>query len=175
MNVQELSRKYAYAVFSHALEDWLTVLGAVQSSLSSNSGLSEKLQNASLTFSEKQAAIDEVIPQDCSQPTRNFLYMLVREGDVGLLNEITSDLDRMSTGGTQVQVAYVTTAVELSDNDKDKFRQKLSSQYGDNLDFVFRIDTTILGGAIIQIGDKLIDGSVATRLNTMSNALGVKA
>ena len=175
MNAQELSQIYAYAVFSHALEDWLTVLGDVQNSLTDNSELLEKLKNTSLTFSKRRTAIDDVIPQNCSQPIRNFLYVLVREGNIGLLGEITTNLDRKTTGESQVQTAYVTTAVELSSNDKEKFRQKLSTQYGNNLDFTFRIDSTIIGGAIFQIGDKLIDGSLETRLNAMSNALGVKA
>ena len=90
------------------------------------------------------------------------------------MEKVLLDLEHMAQGGPQVQVAHVTTAVALSDSEKEKFRKKLRSQYGDNLEFVFRVDQSILGGAIVQVGDKVIDGSVATRLEAMSNALGVK-
>ena len=50
----------------------------------------------------------------------------------------------------------------------------LRDQYGENLEFVFNVDSTILGGAVVQIGDKVIDGSISTRLESMGNILGVK-
>jgi F-type H+-transporting ATPase subunit delta len=73
-----------------------------------------------------------------------------------------------------VQTARVTTAIALSDSEKEEFRQKLRRQYGDNLDFVFSVNPTIIGGVIVQVGDKVMDGSVSARLQAMGNALGVK-
>jgi F-type H+-transporting ATPase subunit delta len=72
-------------------------------------------------------------------------------------------------------VARVITALSLSDDEKEQFRQKLAAQHGDALEFDFQVDPAILGGAIVQVGDKVIDGSVVTRLASMSNALGVKS
>jgi F-type H+-transporting ATPase subunit delta len=86
-----------------------------------------------------------------------------------------AELERMIRGGPQVQVARVTTAVSLSEQEKDAFRKKLAAQYGESLGFDFSVDPALLGGAIVQVGDKLIDGSVATRLEALSNALGVKS
>jgi F-type H+-transporting ATPase subunit delta len=80
----------------------------------------------------------------------------------------------MVRGGPLMQVARVTTALPLSDQEKDEFRRKLAAQYGQSLDFDFSVDPAILGGAIVQVGDKVIDGSVATRLESMSSALGVR-
>ena len=73
-----------------------------------------------------------------------------------------------------MQVARVTTAAALSDNEKEQFRQKLRAKYGESLEFVFNVDAAIIGGAIVQVGDKVIDGSLATRLESMSNLLGIK-
>lgn len=174
MKAQELSQKYAKAVFSLALEEWITNLGNVQNGLASDSALLEKLQDSSLAFKEKQAALNKVLPGNIAQPMRNFLYTLLREGDIGLLADVLAAMQRLSHGGPDIQVTYVTTATTLPDEDKNKFQQKLRTKYGENLEFVFNVDPSIIGGAIVQIGDKLIDGSVATRLNAMSNALGVK-
>jgi F-type H+-transporting ATPase subunit delta len=174
VKAQELSQKYAKAVFSLALDEWMVTLGNVNNSLASDSALLEKLQDSSLAFKEKQAALNKVLPSNIAQPMRNFFYTLLREGDVGLLADVLADLERMSRGGPEVQVTYITTATELSKEDKDKFRNKLRTQYGENLEFVFYVDPSIVGGAIVQVGDKLIDGSVATRLNAIGSALGVK-
>ncbi|MEW5958630.1 MAG: ATP synthase F1 subunit delta [Chloroflexota bacterium] len=175
MKAQELSRKYAAAVFSLALEKWLIALHAVQEKLADNPDLAESLQDKDRSFSDRQKQLDQLFPDDIDQAVRNFLYTLVKNGDIGLLKQVLLDLELMAQSGPQVQVALVTTAIALADSEKEKFRQKLRRQYGDNLEFVFRVDPSILGGAIVQVGDKVIDGSVATRLEAMNNALGVKS
>jgi F-type H+-transporting ATPase subunit delta len=175
VKAQELSRKYATAVFSLALESWLNPLNTVQTELANNSALAASLQDKDRSFTERQQALDKLIPGGSSQQLRNFLYTLLKDGDIGLLGEVLAELERMVKGGPLVQVARVTTALPLSDQEKDEIRQKLAAQYGESLEFDFNVDPTILGGAIVQIGDKVIDGSVATRLAAMSNALGVKS
>lgn len=175
MKAQELSRKYATAVFSLALESWLSPLSAVQNELANNPTLATMLQDKDRSFGERQNALDKLIPAGSGQQVRNFLYTLLRDGDIDMLGEVMRELQRMTRGGPQVQVARVTTAVALSEPEKDAFRQKLAVQYGENLEFDFSVDPAILGGAIVQVGDKVIDGSVAARLAAMSNALGVKS
>jgi F-type H+-transporting ATPase subunit delta len=175
VKAQELSHKYATAIFSLALESWLTALNVVQNELTHNSTLAQGLQDSSRSFGERQKELDSIIPKDSNQSVRNFLYTMLREGDIGLLGEVIAELERMMRGGPQVQVARVTTAIALSDQEKEAFHQRLAAKYGENLELDFNVDPAIVGGAIVQIGDKVIDGSVATRLEAMSNALGVKS
>ncbi|GIK36684.1 MAG: F0F1 ATP synthase subunit delta [Chloroflexota bacterium] len=175
MKAQELSRKYATAVFSLALESWLNPLNAVQAELTNNPTLVAGLRDKDRPFSERQHALDRIIPGDSSQQVRNFLYTLLKDGDIGLLGEVMGELERMIRGGPRVQVARVTTALPLSEQEKETFRQKLAAQYGESLAFDFDVDPALLGGAVVQVGDKVMDGSVATRLAAMSNALGVKS
>lgn len=174
MKARELSQKYATAIFGLALEKWVTSLNAVQDRLDADDQLLKKLDNTEHAFSERQQELDNLIPAEADQGVRNFLYTLLEEGDIGLLKQTLTVLEQMSRGGPMVQVTYVTTAVALDDDEKERFRQKLRAQYGDNLEFQFNVDPSILGGAVVQIGDKVIDGSVATRLESMSNVLGVK-
>jgi F-type H+-transporting ATPase subunit delta len=174
VKAQELSRKYATAVFSQALEKWLTALRAVRNELADDTALVGKLTDSGRAFSARQKDLDKIVPSDSDQYVRNFLYTMLKDGNIGLLGEVITELDRMTRGGPQVQVAQVTTALELSNQEKEQFRQKLRSKYGQDLEFAFSVDRAIIGGAIVQIGDKVIDGSVATRLGSMSNLLGVK-
>ena len=174
MKAQTLSRQYATAVLSLALEKWLTPLNAVRDRLTDSPNLAESLQDTGRSFNSRQKELDEIIPANSAQEARNFLYTLLKNGDIGLLGEVLADLERMSRGGPLVQVARVTTAIALSDSDKEKFRQKLRAKYGDNLEFAFHVDPSIVGGAIVQVNDQVIDGSVATRLEAMGNVLGIR-
>ena len=174
MEARELSKKYATAIFSLALENWLTILGAVQEKLAGSADLAKNLDDSSRSFADRQDLLDGIIPADSDQTVRNFLYTLLKNGDVSLLSNVLVDLGQMSRGGTLAQVAYVTTAIALTDDEKERFRKKLQAEYDPNLEISFEVDSAILGGAIVQIGDKLIDGSVQTRLEAMKNMLGVK-
>ena len=174
MKAQTLSRQYATAVLSLVLEKWLTPLNAVRDRLTDSPNLAESLQDTGRSFNSRQKELDEIIPANSAQEVRNFLYTLLKNGDIGLLGEVLADLERMSRGGPLVQVARVTTAIALSDSDKEKFRQKLRAKYGDNLEFAFHVDPSIVGGAIVQVNDQVIDGSVATRLEAMGNVLGIR-
>lgn len=174
MKAQELSKKYASAIFSLALEKWLAALNAVQDKLADDSNLAQNLGNDQRSFVDRQKDLDGVIPADTEQSIRNFFYTLLKNGDINLLGTVLNDLGQMSRGGSLVQSAEVTTAVALSDEEKEQFRQKLRAQYGAGLEFNFIVDPAIIGGAVVRVGDKLIDGSVATRLEAMKNVLGVK-
>jgi F-type H+-transporting ATPase subunit delta len=175
VKAQELSRKYATAVFVQALEKWMAALRAVQDKLADKPDLMSKLEDAKLSFVERQRELDRLIPAESDQHIRNFFYTMLREGDINLLGDVINDLERMVQGGPQVQVARVTTAYPLAEEEKEKFRQTLRQKYGGNLEFDFNVDPTIVGGAIIQIGDKVIDGSLKTRLEAMSNLLRVSS
>ena len=174
MKAQELSLKYAAAIFSLALEKWLKSLQTVQHKLAHDPQLAGSVEDIKRPFSERQKILDGIIPAESDQSVRNFLYTLLENGDLGLLANVLENLEQMSRSGPQAQIAYVTTAVALTDDKKEEFHQRLRSQYGANLEVAFRVDPAIIGGALVQVGDKVIDGSVATRLAAMSSALGVK-
>ena len=174
MKAQELSRKYATAVFSQALDKWLGAVRAVNDRLARDSALADRLKDSSRSFAERQQALDKTIPEGADKEIRNFFYTMLKDGNIALLPDVMADLDRMVRGGPQVQVAVVTTALSLSDAEKEQFRDKLAQKYGDDLEFLFNVDPSIIGGAVVQVGDKIMDGSVATRLGAMRNVLGVK-
>lgn len=174
MKAQELSRKYATAIFSLALEQWLSPLNTVQGALAGNAAFAKQVQDANRSFGERQKELDSIIPAGTSQHVRNFLYTMLKDGNLAALGDVMTELERMTRGGPQVQVAKVTTAITLAEGEMEQFRQKLRAKYGENLEFEFGVDPAIGGGAVVQVGDKVIDGSVATRLAALSNALGVK-
>jgi F-type H+-transporting ATPase subunit delta len=75
-----------------------------------------------------------------------------------------------AAGPTPVEV---TTATPLEPDQRQALETKLISQYGANLAYEYKVDSAILGGMIVRVGDKLIDGSVASRLAALKQTLGV--
>jgi F-type H+-transporting ATPase subunit delta len=68
-------------------------------------------------------------------------------------------------------VATVTTAVPLTDDQFARLEQSLGAQAGRRVRFDAIVDPSVLGGVRVQIGDDVIDGSVASRLNDLRQKL----
>jgi len=67
--------------------------------------------------------------------------------------------------------AHVTTALPLTPNEQDNIKQSLAAKIGQDAEINFKVNPSILGGLIIRVGDKVVDGSVAGQLEGMRKSL----
>jgi F0F1-type ATP synthase delta subunit len=70
-----------------------------------------------------------------------------------------------------VPVALVKTAVPLSLEEEDSFRQHLLARFGEQVQIRFQVDPALLGGAWVRVGDEVMDGSIIGRLSNLRKAL----
>ncbi len=132
------------------------------------------MQAADVEFVQRQPLVDRLLPADADLPVRNLLYALTQRGDLGLLPEIVTSLrQRAARAAAAPAVAEVTSAVPLTDAERALLVARLQAQFGGELDVRYQVDPSILGGLIVRVGDKLIDGSVASKLAAMKQSLGV--
>jgi len=68
----------------------------------------------------------------------------------------------------------VTTAIPLSEAEREKLAEDLSTQLGKDVRLVAQVDPSILGGLLLQVGDRLTDASVAGRLDQLRRKVLVK-
>ena len=65
----------------------------------------------------------------------------------------------------------MTSALPLTAEEKEAVKRDVLSQVGDQATVTFRVDPTILGGLIVRVGDKVLDGSVSGQLESMRQSL----
>jgi len=108
----------------------------------------QKLINASLDEQRQRVLIDE-------------FFSGVKSGQVVVLE------------GVQVSgaSAEVTSALPLTAEEKEAVKQDVLSQVGDQATVTFRVEPAILGGLIVRVGDKVLDGSVSGQLESMRQSL----
>lgn len=167
----ELAQQYARAAYQYSTQEWLTELKEVWDRLSGHPQLLETLADTRLAFSERQAQLEAVLPGQLRPDVKNFLYVLLREGNLGLLDGVVAHLTRLVTYGPGSQVAYVTSAVPLTAEERAQLQARLQAKYGDHLAMEFQVDASLLGGVVVQVGDKVIDGSLSGRLNALRERL----
>lgn len=174
MNTGDRASQYATAFYEATFERLLGSLSAAAEALAGNPALLQKLGALDVEFADRKAALDAIFTAGVDPMARNLLYTLVERGDLPLLGTVITSLrarmQQSLTGPTPVEV---TTATPMEADQRRALEQKLAAQYGGNLAYEYHVDRAILGGMIVRVGDKLIDGSVASRLAALKQTLGV--
>ena len=149
---------------------WLTPLKTIAASLA-QAGITSQLDDAGIVFSKKQEMLRAVFPTDADARVQNFVFLLANKNQVHLLPEIIGALDVYAQRSAAVAIAKVTSAVPLTDAEKQAMETKLRGQFGQDAAFEYAVDASILGGVVVRVGDKVIDGSVAGKLAALKEKL----
>ncbi len=174
MDAPDRVSSYAQAFYEAALERWLAALEGVATKLAADPATLARGQAIGADFALRQPVLDGLLPADVDIPVRNLVYTLAERGDLALLAEIAVALrEQMRRAEAEPVAAEIISAVPLTDAERQALVARLEAQYGAGLDVRYQVDPAILGGLIVRVGDKLIDGSVASRLAAMKQALGV--
>jgi F-type H+-transporting ATPase subunit delta len=166
-----LTATYAQAAYEAATDVWVRTLAATNEAIEKTPGLLMSLRDPGLELYQKQEMAAQVIPADAPQAIRNFVSVLLSHNDIGLLPEIVDELRRLATHGPRAQLVKVTSAVALTDAEREAVAEKLAEQYGQNLAFEYQVDPSLLGGLILRVGDRVIDASVAGKLHALRERL----
>ena len=70
-----------------------------------------------------------------------------------------------------IEKAEVTTAVALEDNEKSALVSRLEELTGKKIHLTANVDDSIVGGIVIRVGGKLLDGSTSSRLAALKNEM----
>lgn len=172
----ELARKYATALFElaqeeHKLENYGKELGSVCRELLSVPGAKEFLANPLIEGKAKKELIEKVYKGELSATVYHFLLLLVDKRRISLLEAVEEVYRSLANTAQGIVVADVTTASNLSENRQRELKKKLSEVTGKKIQLRLHRDPKIIGGVVVRIGDKRIDGSVRGRLTSLHKEL----
>jgi len=164
------ARRYSQAAFKIALEEnelnrWQSDLRKV-ASLVKDDALFALLENPEFPFDNKAKVLSERLG-DINPQALKLVSLLVSKGKLGMIGDIADEYQRLVDnyrGIEGAEVAEVTTAIPLDDEDKLRLAQRLTSLLGKPIVLKPKVDSSLIGGIIIRVGDKLIDGSIRSKL-----------
>jgi F-type H+-transporting ATPase subunit delta len=103
--------------------------------------------------------------------TAKFLGVLAGNGRLSQLGAIIRAFNSLSARYRGETTAEVTSAHPLSDDQVAALRAKLKEQLRQDVSIDLTVDPAILGGLIVKVGSRQIDGSIRTKLNMLANAM----
>ena len=169
------ARRYADAVFGIAHDTashdrWLSDLGDI-AQLFGDQTVYSFLISTRIPQEQKEQVLDQALP-DAQRSASNFAKLLVRKRRANLASQIADAFREQLNEVRGIAEATVTTAVPLSDEARAAVEAAVRSYTdAETVSLNETVDIQIIGGAVVQIGDRIIDGSVRTRLATMRRSL----
>ena len=167
-----LARPYARAAFALArqagtLPQWSSAL-AVAAQLAADPRIAALIAHPSLGGGE---AAGLVAPPSCDATFLQFLDGLAENERIALLPEIAGQYERLRAEAERVVRAKVTSATPLDEAERAKIEQALRRRFDADVALDLVVDPSLIGGAVIDTGDVVIDGSVRSKLARLATAL----
>jgi len=103
--------------------------------------------------------------------TTNFLGVLAKNRRLGQLGNVIRAFNLLAARHRGEISAEVTSAHALDEGQVDALRQNLRTRYGADIAVDLSVDPAILGGLVVKIGSRMIDGSIRTKLNMLAQAM----
>ena len=168
-----LARPYARAVFSMAraqqrLPQWSSMLGFAARAVAEPS-VQQLLGNPTVPA---QTLAGLIVPAGDVDPLfTQFLSVLAENRRLAVLPEIAGMFDLLRAEDERIVKATITSATPLSEGDVASLRASLVKRFGREVEVSTAIDPALIGGAVIDAGDVVIDGSLKTKLARLGAAL----
>jgi len=163
--------RYAKALLSLASDqNTADVVGndmkLIANTLATSTDLSEALQSPVIPSSIKKSTLLEVF-KNSNQSTVNLIDTLIANNRINILGDVAVKYNQLLDDSKGVEIATVTTAVELTADLKKAVLAKAKTLTGKDVEVENIIDESILGGFILRIGDLQYNASIANQLNKL--------
>ena len=168
-----IARRYAQGIFQLAkepdLDSWRQELAQLEALLQDDV-LRAAFANPSVTTPRRMELAQRLAPE-LRRETQNLLRLLIEHRRTSEMPAIRREFERMADQASGIVNVALTTAVDLSDAEQQRYERALADRLGKKVRMDYRHDPGLVAGATIQIGDRLIDGSVRTQLDRLRQRL----
>ncbi len=135
-----------------------------------NTELEQALSDRSRSQADRARLLSSLIGGKVDEVTARLAVQAVTTSDEAP-GDVLDDLSGLAAAANGRKVAYVTSAGELSADQRTKLAQKLSAIFEAQVTLHVEVDPELLGGVVVRVGDERIDGSIAGKLAALRRSL----
>lgn len=170
-----VARPYAKAAFEFALQqnkldfwhEWLQIAALV----ASDNRVKSALLNPKIPTDKVLEIFFAVLENKIDDFGKNFLKLLAQYHRLNILAEVTLFFAKFYAEHKKIAEVRIVSAFELSGEQKTRLANVLEKKLQQQVEINCEVDSNILGGAIVKIGDLVIDGSGRKKLEDLAELL----
>ncbi|MDY5846317.1 MAG: ATP synthase F1 subunit delta [Bariatricus sp.] len=172
-----VSKVYGDALFEAArevgrMDDIYVEVQELQKLLRENEDLQKMMENPKVIREDKENVIETVFRGRISDEIVELMKLMIAKGRYSNIESVFDYFIGLVKEEKKIGIAYVTTAVELSDGQKDEVEKRLleTTRY-ESFEMNYVVDASLIGGMVIRIGDRVVDSSIKTKLYELTKSL----
>ena len=174
--MQDRITGYANGIFELAkaegeLERVESELFTVAQALDDSPELRSTLTDPQLPLEKKQALIDDLIGGRASSLSVDLVQLIVSQGRASELSDIARAVVEAAAASRNKAVAEVRSAVPLDEETIERLVVALGRATGKSVEVKVVVDESVIGGIVARVGDIVIDGSLARRVDSLRQAV----
>lgn len=171
------AKTYGDSLFELALEEGKTDLFLkeaefVQQILAENEDLVKLMTHPKISKEEKENVVEKIFQSNISDEMTGFLVIVIKKGRFNEIQAILSYFIAKVKEYKKIGVAFVATAVELRQEQKQALVKRLieTTEY-ETMEMNYTTDPSLIGGMVVRIGDRVVDSSIKHKLNDLTRDL----
>ena len=172
-----VSRTYGDALFQLAVEEnridtMFEEVRTVAVALQENPDLTRLMNHPKIDKEEKVKLIEDIFKGQVEDELVGLMRMIVEKDHYNEIESVFTYFMEQVKEYKNIGTAYVTSAMELSKEQKEQVEKKLleTTNYV-SFEMHYEVDTALIGGMVIRMGDRVVDSSIRTKLYNLSKEL----
>ena len=169
-----VSKTYAQALFELAVEegkttDFLEEAVALLEVLRSNAEFGQFMNHPKIQKEDKLEVVQNVFRDKISRELLGFLVTVIEKDRYPEIEAILEDFIASVKEHNNIGTAYVTTAIAINEQEKQDI--ELATTRYRTIECIYDVDTSLIGGMVIKMGDRVVDSSIRTKLDKLQREL----
>lgn len=171
-----VSRRYAFALFDAGLElnklkEFKSDMSKISDVLVNNVDFQKILSHPKVSKAEKKDMLNSAFSKLVSEEILNFLYILVDKRRESSILEISKEFKKLFNEHENIIEVTAVTSVAMDDKSTKKLVEALESKLNKTVSLKNIVDTDVIGGVLLKIENKIIDGTIKGQLQEIEKAM----
>ena len=176
MAMTDISREYGTAIFmlaceSGAKKEYYDAMTLVKEELDANPEYVGLLASPGISLRERINAVGEVFGGRVPEDVLSYVQLMCEKGRISYFSESAEVFFELYDASERIYNAKITSAVELTDEEKIKLIRKLETVYGGSVAGEYFVDAAIIGGIVVEVDGNIMDGSLRKRLQDVKEVM----
>lgn len=174
--MSEIGKEYGAALFALACEqdaisDCADGLNTIKAAFIAHPDYTQLLASPSIPLSERLTALIAAFADRVPEAVLSFLQLLCEKGRMACFFDATDEFTALLDAHNRVVKAQVVSAVALTDSQQERLQKKLEQHTKGRVETTYTTDPTLLGGLIVTLDGKVLDGSLRQRLRDIKDVM----